>query len=75
MLTASACTYSSENIAIWGCLGTSRLLQPTTKQALTINMEKMEFLPPSDPSLVFERETYMAYPLQTAIASGSGLED
>ena len=24
-------------------------------------MEKMDFLPPSAPNLVFERETYMAY--------------
>ena len=38
---------------IWGYLGTARLLQPKTKQ-------KMDFLPPSAPNLVFERETYIA---------------
>ena len=30
-------------------------------KVLYVNMENMDFLPPSAPNLVFDRETYMAY--------------
>ena len=47
--TASACHYHSENIPIWGQLGYYNQKQ------------NKDFLPPSAPNLVIERETYMTY--------------
>ena len=48
---ASACSNPSENIT-----GTARLLQPKKKKVLYVDMENMDFLPPTAPSLSLARE-------------------
>ena len=67
--TASACNYPLEHIDILGYLGTAQLLQPKQNKVLSFNMEKLDFLPWSDPNLVLERDTYMAYWLLSQLVS------
>ena len=59
---ASACNNPSDNITEIRYLETVRLLQPkTNSKVLHVNMENMDFLPPTAPSLVQARETYTPY--------------
>ena len=58
--TASASNYPSENIIINTIWGQSLYYNQKQTKVLSFNMEKMAFLPPSAPYVIFERETYMA---------------
>ena len=59
--TASACNNPSDNITEIRYFGTVRLLRPKQNKVLYVNMEYMDLLPPTAPSLVFARETCTPY--------------
>ena len=59
--TTSACNNPSYNITEIRYFGTVRLLRPKQNKVLYVNMEYMDLLPPTAPSLVFARETCTPY--------------
>ena len=61
MFHASACNNPSEKITEIRYFGTVRLLRPKQNKVLYVNMEYMDLLPPTAPSLVFARETCTPY--------------
>ena len=56
-----ACNYPSDTIAEIRYFGRVRLLRPKQNKVLYVNMEYMDLLPPTAPSLVFARETCTPY--------------
>jgi len=59
--TASACNYTSENKTINSIWGESDYYNQKLNRDLSFNIGETASLPPSAPSLVFERNTYTAY--------------
>ena len=59
--TASACNNPSDNITEIRYFGTVRLLRPKQNKVLYVNMEYIDLLPPTAPSLVFAREICTPY--------------
>ena len=56
------CLYDpSDNTTEIRYFGTVRLLRPKQNKVLYVNMEYMDLLPPTAPSLVFARETCTPY--------------
>ena len=58
---ASVCNNPSDNITEIRYFGTVRLLRPKQNKVLFVNMEYMDLLPPTAPSLVFARESCTLY--------------
>ena len=63
---AFACNNPSDNITEIRYFGTVRLLRPKQNKVLCVNMEYMDLLPPTAPSLVFARETCTPYYTNTS---------